>query len=99
MKEAFLKILDKSEGLRFSKVHQPGVSKGCFLEVFKYLRASKKHGTFVTPRKVTSNLWSPVGQNLSHREKNPQTLEITCDSFASTPEEGPEAFEPPSYCF
>ena len=27
----------------------PGVSKGCFLEAFKYLRASKKHGTFETP--------------------------------------------------
>ena len=27
----------------------PGVSKGCFLEVFKYSRASKTHGTFVTP--------------------------------------------------
>ena len=26
----------------------PGVSKGCFLEVFKYLGASKKH-SFVTP--------------------------------------------------
>ena len=29
----------------------PGVSKGCCLEVFKYL-ASKKHGTFVTPGRV-----------------------------------------------
>ena len=28
---------------------KPGVSKGCFLEVFKYLRASKKHGTFESP--------------------------------------------------
>ena len=26
-----------------------GVSKGCCLEVFQYSRASKKHGTFVTP--------------------------------------------------
>ena len=24
---------------------QPGVSKGCFLEVFKYLRASKLHSS------------------------------------------------------
>ena len=29
---------------------KPGVTRtGCCLEVFKYLRASKKHGTFVTP--------------------------------------------------
>ena len=27
----------------------PEVSKGCCLEVFKYLKTSKKHGTFVTP--------------------------------------------------
>ena len=27
---------------------EPGLSKGCCLEVFKYLRASKKH-SFVTP--------------------------------------------------
>ena len=30
------------------KKTKPGVSKGCYLEVFKYLRASKKH-SFVTP--------------------------------------------------
>ena len=36
-----------SERFRFKK--DPGVSKGFCLEVFKYLRASKKHGIFVTP--------------------------------------------------
>ena len=30
------------------KIYHPGVSKGCCLEVFKYIRASKKH-SFVTP--------------------------------------------------
>ena len=37
-------------GLHFKPTKQsvPGVSKGCFLEVFKYLRASKTH-SFVTP--------------------------------------------------
>ena len=38
-------IIDMSCG----KMYLPGVSKDCCLEVFKYLRASKKHGTFVTP--------------------------------------------------
>ena len=33
--------------LEFDCVYIPGVSKGC-LEVFKYLRSSKKH-SFVTP--------------------------------------------------
>ena len=30
------------------KTQLPGVTKGCFLEVFKYSKASKKH-SFVTP--------------------------------------------------
>ena len=30
------------------KIYVPGVSRGCFLEVFKYLSASKKH-SFETP--------------------------------------------------
>ena len=42
-----------SNGLTSGKTrglcYVPGVSKGCCLEVFKYLRASQKHGTFVTP--------------------------------------------------
>ena len=30
------------------RIRGPGVSKGCFLEVFEYLKASKGH-SFVTP--------------------------------------------------
>ena len=44
--------VDRGEGDIFSAKmmikQQPGVSKGCCLEVFKYLRVSKKH-SFVTP--------------------------------------------------
>ena len=35
----------------------PGVSKGCCLEVLKYLRASKKHGTFVPGIEVSLKPW------------------------------------------
>ena len=47
--EELMKLVNESAALEsFSKIFVPGVSKGCCLEAFKFLRASKKH-SFVSP--------------------------------------------------
>ena len=50
----------------------PGGSKGCCLEVFKYLRASKKH-SFVTPGEVSCLLGSR-SCFLAEESKSPEEI-------------------------
>ena len=48
MLDLYIQIAPKLKKDHFKKKH-PEVTKECFLEALKYLKTSRKHGTFVTP--------------------------------------------------